>query len=182
MCYDLNLGPVTKARSWKGVGQKCSPGITFTFPRVWESLKEWMHTLPNGLPFWELESQWTSKSSSSDLKGQNSLDWRFPYTIENLLKRRCLKWAHMIHLNTYNISYGPKKGKESKCQFDFWPLKVRNRPKLCVCRRHVRYHWKFFYKRYNFASNFISIKSLHKKFWVSKMVGVPISRIIGLST
>jgi hypothetical protein len=33
-----------------------------------------------------------------------SKDW-----IEKLLKYRCLKWFHMIHLNTYNISYGQKK-------------------------------------------------------------------------
>jgi len=32
----------------------------------------------------------------------------------------------MTHLNTYNTSYGKKKGWESKCQFDFQPLKVKN--------------------------------------------------------
>jgi len=128
MCHNLNFGLVTKTRAWKGVGRKYSPGVTFTFPGVWESLKEWTYTLPNGLPFRELESQWTSKSSNNDLKGQSSLDWKLPYTIENFLRCRCLKWAHMIHLNTYNTSYGQKKGKESKCQFDSRPLKVRNRP------------------------------------------------------
>jgi hypothetical protein len=28
------------------------------------------------------------------------------------------------------ISYEWKKGRKSKCQFDFGPLKVKNRPKL----------------------------------------------------
>ncbi len=25
-CHDLNLGLVTKAKAWKGVGRKCNPG------------------------------------------------------------------------------------------------------------------------------------------------------------
>ncbi len=36
--------------------------------------------------------------------------WTFTYTIENLLNLKCLKWTCMIHLNTYNKSYGQKKG------------------------------------------------------------------------
>jgi hypothetical protein len=39
-------------------------------------------------------------------EGQNSLDWQLLYTIENLLKLKCLKWGCIIHLNTYNTSYG----------------------------------------------------------------------------
>jgi hypothetical protein len=30
----------------------------------------------------------------------------FFYTIGKLLRHRCLKWAHMIHLSIYNTSYG----------------------------------------------------------------------------
>ncbi len=59
--------------------------------------------------------------------------------IKKFLKHQCLTWAHMIHLNTYNISYGQKKGRESKCQFDSWPLKVRNHPELGVCKWCVTY-------------------------------------------
>jgi hypothetical protein len=29
----------------------------------------------------------------------NSLDWGGPYIIKKLLERRCLKWAHMTHLD-----------------------------------------------------------------------------------
>jgi hypothetical protein len=31
-----------------------------------------------------------------------------------------------FHLSSYNISYGRKKGRNSKCQFDSQPLKVKN--------------------------------------------------------
>jgi hypothetical protein len=44
-------------------------------------------------------------------KEKNSLDWTFIYSIGNLLKLKCLKWACTIHLNTYNTSYGQKKGR-----------------------------------------------------------------------
>jgi hypothetical protein len=32
----LILGSMTKARAWKGVGQKCNMGLTFTLARVQE--------------------------------------------------------------------------------------------------------------------------------------------------
>jgi hypothetical protein len=137
--HDPSFGLVTKVRVWKGSGQKCNRIITPTFSRVWKSVREWPHTLPSGLPLWELEYLWTPKFSENDLKGQNSLDWRLPYNIRNILRLICLKWVLMIHLSTYNTSYGWKKGWKSKCQFDFWPLKVRNCPELCVCRWHAIY-------------------------------------------
>jgi hypothetical protein len=55
--------------------------------------------VPNELPLWELESQWIFEPSKGDYRGQNSLDLEVPYIIGNLLERRCLKWAHMTHLN-----------------------------------------------------------------------------------
>ncbi len=58
----------------------------------------------------------------------------------------------MIHLSTYNTSYGQKKGHESKCKFDSRSLKVVNRPYLDVCKWRVTYHWKALNKGYNFAS------------------------------
>jgi len=36
----------------------------------------------------------------SDYRGQNPLDWKVIYIIGKLLKRRCLKWACMTHLDT----------------------------------------------------------------------------------
>jgi hypothetical protein len=47
------------------------------------------------------------------VRGQNSMDWGVLYIIEKLLQCRCLKWAHMTHLEIGNISYGQKKGRES---------------------------------------------------------------------
>jgi hypothetical protein len=44
------------------------------------------------------------------------------------------KMACMTQLDTSNTSYGQKKGRESKWQFDSWPLKVRNRPNFLAFR------------------------------------------------
>jgi hypothetical protein len=75
-----------------------------------ESVREWSLTLPSELSFWKLESQWIPEFSKGNFKGQNLLDGRFLYIIANLLKRRCLKWARMTHLDIWNTSYGQKKG------------------------------------------------------------------------
>jgi hypothetical protein len=47
----------------------------------------------------ELESQWTSKFSKSDCRGQDPMDWRVPYTIRKVLELRCWKWVRMTHLD-----------------------------------------------------------------------------------
>jgi hypothetical protein len=140
----------TKVRAKRGA-RECG--------RVWE----WTLTLPNELPFWELESQWTLKTSKSDCKGQNPLPWWFLYIIGKLLKCRCPKWARMTQLDICNTSYGQKKGQKSNWQFDFQPRKVRNRPDSLACRWHATCHWKALDEGYNFGLEPIPIGGLHKK-------------------
>jgi hypothetical protein len=75
----------------------------------------------------------TPESSKSDLKGQNSLNWKVPYTIENLLILRHLKWVRMIHLNIYNTNYGWKK--RSGVKVSIWLSIIKNRESpwiMCV--------------------------------------------------
>ncbi len=67
----------------------------------WECKREWRNEPPHSQvspPLWELESQWTFESLKGNCKGQNTLDWKVLYTIEKILKHRCLKWACMTHL------------------------------------------------------------------------------------
>jgi len=103
------------------------------------------------------------------------------YIIGKLLERRCLKWDHIAHLDIWNTSYGQKKGRELNCQFDFWPLKVGNRPDLLIYRGRATYCWKALDKSYNFASDRIAIRGLLAKLWGSKVEGVPFDAISGLS-
>jgi len=111
--------------------------------------------------------------------GQNPMIWGVFYTIGKLLK--CLKWACMTHLDIWNTSYGPKKGRESNWQFDSWPLKVGNQPDFLACKWRATYRWKDLNKGYNFVLNFISIGRLHTKLWGPKVVEVPTLAISGLS-
>jgi len=136
MIFILVLQP--KKKAWKREGWKCNLGITFTFLRMWKNVKEWVHMLPSGLSLWELESQRTFKYLKIDLKGQNSLDWKFHYAVANFLRHRCLKWTRMIHLSIYNTSYGRNISRKSKCQIDSRPLKVNNRHELRLWRGHAR--------------------------------------------
>jgi hypothetical protein len=152
--------------------------VTFTLLGVRENVREWTHTLPSRLPLWELES-WIFRKWFEGLK---FIKLKTSLPIRNLLRHICLKWVRMIHLSTYNTSYGWKKGKESKCQFDYWPLKVKNHLELRVWRWRATYRWKAFNKGYNFSLDLALVKGLHKKLWVSKVARVRISRISKLLT
>jgi hypothetical protein len=169
-CRNPSLGLAIKARACKVAGQEGSLGVK-------ESVREWTLTLPKELPFWELESWWTPKCLENNCKGQNPMVLGIFYTIGNLLKLRCLKWARMTHLDIWNTSYGQKKGRKSNWRFDSRPLKVGNRPDYLMCRWCATYFWKDLDKGYNFVLNLILIGGLHTKLWGPKVVGVPILAI-----
>jgi len=143
-------------------------------------MREWTLTLPRQLPLGEMDSRWTPETSESDCRGQTSISYGVLYIIGNLLKRRCLKWARIAHLDIWNTSYGQKKGRESNCQFDSQPQKVGNRPDLFSCRGRATYRWKALDEGYNFALDRITIQGLIAKLWGSKVARVPFGAISGL--
>jgi hypothetical protein len=179
-CRNPNLGLPTKARGWKVAGQEEDLGITSHAPRV---QRVWGHEpshsqVNSHVGSWSPER--TPKSSERNCRGQNSSPWGVLYIIRKLLKRKFLKWARIAHLDIYNTSYGQKNGRESNCQFDSRPLKVRNRPDFVACKRRATYRWKVLDKGYNFASNLIVIGGFHKKLCAFKVARVPIVTISGL--
>jgi hypothetical protein len=60
-----------------------------------------------------MESRWTPETSKSDFRSENSMAYDVLCIFENLLERKCLKWAWIAHLDISNTSYGQKKGWES---------------------------------------------------------------------
>ncbi len=142
-------------------------------------MREWTLTLPRQLPLWEMESRWTSKTSESDCRGQNSMACGVLYIIGKLLKHRCLKWARIAHSDIWNTSYGQKKGRESNCQFDSRPQKVKNRPDLLRYRGRATYRWKALNESYNFSLDCTSIEGILVELWGSKVAGVPTGGISG---
>jgi hypothetical protein len=73
-----------------------------------------------------------------------------------------------------------EKGQESNWQFDSWPLKVGNQPDPGACRWSATHRWKALEESYEFASNLIPIRSLSKKLWVHKVIGVQTETVSGL--
>jgi hypothetical protein len=76
--------------------------------------------------------KWPPKLSEHDCRGQNSLPWKVFYITETLLKRRCLKWARIAHLDVWNTNYGQKKGQESKLAIWLPTIKSRELTQ-CPC-------------------------------------------------
>jgi hypothetical protein len=131
-----------------------------------------------------MESRWTPEALESNCRGQTSMYYGVFYIIENLLKRRYLKWSRIAHLDIWNTSYGQKKGRESNSResasFDSRRLKVMNRPEILGYRERATYRWKGLDEIYNFASDRIAIRGLLAKLWGSKVPGVPFGAISGL--
>jgi hypothetical protein len=98
-CCNPSLGLATKARAFKGAGQEWSLVVTFHVFGSVEGCEEMNPRTFKWAPTLGIESQWTFKFSESDRRGENSLDWKIPYTIEKILKHRCLKWACTSHLS-----------------------------------------------------------------------------------
>jgi hypothetical protein len=66
------------------------------------------------------------------------------------------------------------------CQFDSWPLNIRNCLDLLKFRRRATYRWYTFDKNYNVTLDLISIEGLQKKLWASKITRILIPRILRL--
>jgi hypothetical protein len=126
------------------------------------------------------ESSRTPAISELDNKRQNTSPWGVLYTVGKFLKCRCRKWPRMSHLDICSTSCRQKKGRESNWQFDFWPLKVGNRPNSDVCRRSATWRWRALEESYKIDSDFIPIQGLSKKLWMPKVPGVQPETISGL--
>jgi hypothetical protein len=133
------------------------------------------HTLPNGLPLWELESIKTFKSTNNNFRGQNSLDF--------------LKLYHWKALETWMSKMGfhgpfgyfkhklwPKKRLGVKLPIWFLTIKSRESPwNTCVqvvCNISLESSQQSLQLCFQPP---ISQKSTQevKKLWSSKMLGVP---------
>jgi hypothetical protein len=130
---------------------------------------------------WDLGVLRNSRKLRTRLQGSKHLTLRcFLYCLKKVLKWRCSKWPRMSHLDICSTSYGWKKGRESNWQFDFRPLKVRNRPDPGVCRWNATHRWKALKESYKFASDLIPIRGLNKKLWMPEVLGVQTGIVSGL--
>jgi len=133
-CHNPSFGFATKARACKVAGQEGSPGVT---PHALKNVGKCEGMNPHilkGVSTLGIEVSMDSRIFREWLQGSKLNELRFKVILGKLLTFKCLKWARMTHLDTSNTNYGQKKGRESNCQFDSRPLKVRNCLDFLMCR------------------------------------------------
>ncbi len=135
------------------------------FGQVWG----WSPTLPK---VGDLESFGTPECLELDSKAQNTLHWGVLGVIWKVLKRRYRKWPRIGRLDICRPSYGQKKGRESKWQFDSRPLKVENRPLPDLQIKSATWRWKDLDEGYNVGSDLVAIRLCSRELWVLKVPGL----------
>jgi hypothetical protein len=144
------------------------PSTGYVATPLWAKCEGEAHTPESG----NLESSRTPKNLELQLKGQNTLHWGVLGVIGKVLKCKCLSWPRIGHLDIWSPSYGQKKGRESDCQFDSWPLKVGNRPFSDICSESATWRWKALEESYNIGSNLALIGLGSREIWAPKVPGL----------
>jgi hypothetical protein len=123
------------------------------------------------VPLWELHSCMSCKCLKPWFERKTNIKLGLHDTIKKILKLRCLKCPHIVHLDLIFMSYDQKKRCESNWEFDSWPQtpwkKGTNEHRL----RCAIHGWKDFFEGYKtFPLNSQNIFDL-KKIWMSKVLG-----------
>ncbi len=88
------------------------------------------------------------------------------------MKRRCRKCPRILDLDTCSPSYGQKKGRESKWQFDSRPLKVEKSTSSRCPIRECDTPLKRSRQGYNFGLDLVAIQGQGKELRSLKVPGV----------
>jgi hypothetical protein len=128
-----------------------SPEVLHVATPLWAKCEGEAHTPKSG----KFESSGTPKNSELNCRGQISSHLNIFGVNGEVLKSRCPKWPRIGHLNICSPSYGQKKCRESNCQFDSRPLKVRNRLARDVHWGSATRHWKALFEGYKFGSDLV---------------------------
>jgi hypothetical protein len=96
------------------------------------------------------------------------------------LKRRYRKCPRIGNSDICSPSYGQKKGRESKWQFDSRPLKVGNRPLPDVSLKSATRRWKALDESYNFCLRLVPIQVRGEELWPSKVPRLQPGTVSGL--
>jgi hypothetical protein len=96
------------------------------------------------------------------------------------LEMWCPKWPCIAHLDICSPSYEQKKGRDSNCQFDSRPQKVKNRPLPDVALKSATWLWKALNESYNFGLGIVPIWIWGEELWPSKVPGLQPWTISGL--
>jgi len=97
--HNPSFGLTTKAKGLQGCGPRESPGVTSHTPGSVGKCEGMNPHTPKATPTLGDGVPVNFQTSKSNFKGQNSMSCGVFYIIENILERRCLKWARIAHLD-----------------------------------------------------------------------------------
>jgi hypothetical protein len=99
VCHNPSFGLAIKAKGLQGCGPRGSPKVTSHTPgSVGKCEGVNLHT-PTVIPTLGDDLPVDSRNFRERFKSQNSMACAVLYIIGKLLKRGCLKWAHIAHLD-----------------------------------------------------------------------------------
>jgi len=106
---------------------------------------------------------WLERQTNTKLGPQN--------TIRKVLKRRCLRCPHIVHLNLIFMNYDQKKKRESNWKFDSRPQIPWKKRSNEVRLGQTIQHWKDIFKGYTISPSNFQNKFDLKNIWTSKILG-----------
>jgi len=91
-------------------------------------------------------------------------------TIRKVLKCRCFKCPHIVHLNLICMSCDQKKRRESNWKFDSWPQILWNQGSNEVWLECVIHCWKDIFKGYKILCPCFQKRFCLRNIWASKVL------------
>jgi hypothetical protein len=88
---------VTKARACKSAGQEGSPEVTFHAPGSAKKCEGMNLHTPNGIPTLEVGVPVDFQIFREQLQESKLIGLK--HSLKKIVEHRCLKWAHMTHLD-----------------------------------------------------------------------------------
>jgi len=138
-----------------------------------ESARDEAQWFPNAFSFWELHLCGSCECLKLWLERQTSTKLGPQETMRKVMKRKCLWWPHIVHLNLICMSYNQKKGRKSNWEFDSQPRIPWKQRSNEVRLGHALHCWKDFlrairYFFHIFKTNMIWKRYEPPKFWDNK--------------
>jgi hypothetical protein len=125
-----------------------------------ENVKDEAQWFPSPFPLWELHLCGSCKCSEPWLKSKKNTKLGPQDIITKVLKFRCSKCPHIVHLDLICMSCDQKKGRESNWEFDYRPQIPRKQGSNEVQLRHVIHHWKDLFEGYKVLPSYFQKKDL----------------------
>jgi hypothetical protein len=111
-CHNRNIGFTTKCGVQGPMRPKECVYVWNTFSQMGESARDGTQWLTNALTLWELHYYKSCKCLKPWLQRKTNTKLNPQYNIKKVLKHRCLKCPHIVHLNLIYMNYDIRGGNQ----------------------------------------------------------------------